>query len=507
MTVSFTDQPGNDAVADTVRGSSEAILARTDVLAPAAARPTVCIGESTTPVGVSPPSSDPETFEDPSCASECALTGACSRRDGKATLVWPAPADDGAAGSAATSYEIWVAALGIPYPGPGGTTYTSCDQIDPGDPVEQVVPGLTPAAPGQIERAAVGDVVPLYPHRSYCFVLMPYDDLGNAPQPADGVTERAVPLINYPDTVAFDPLTPVDDQAAAALYTETGATGFAFRMSNVGDLDGDGRDDFAVHRLDGNTVSLFLSRKSLVSPDVILLPPVSSAGTFGIGIAGGDFDNDGLADLAICAGTMTTTGGPASGTNAGALFLYYGIDPDGIRRDTNTTNGQLPSITPDVALLGPADARFCFAVVVAEISGSTGDDLVVATANTSNKPRVYGFLGGSRARFPSSPPNPAIIHLDLASTPSAGFTNRPELSLQRKSSQAASFPRAIVAANVDGDGVKDIAVSDQLANHDAISTCDNCGEVYVYRGGPLLSGEIAPPDQSPSSLMHVVRYV
>ncbi len=507
LTVSFSDRAGNGAVPDAVRGSSEAILARTDVLAPAAVRPTVCIGESTTPAGVSPPDSDPLTFEDPACASECQLTAACSRRNGMATLVWPAPADDGAIGSAVTSYEVWVAALGIPYPGPGGTTYTSCDEIAAGDPVEQVVAGPTPAGPGTLERAVVGDLVPLYPHRSYCFVLMPYDDLGNAPAASDAVTERAMPLVNHPDPVAFNALSPTDDQAGAVLHTSA-ATDFGSVAANVGDLDGDGRDDFAVaDRAATRSVHLFLSSGNLTSPDVSIAAPSISAGLFGIGIGGGDFDADGLSDLAICARTLTTQGGPNSGSNAGALYLYYGVGTGGIRRDVNSTNSQLPSVTPDVALMGPASALMCNLVVLAEVNGVAGDDLLMATFSSSNQPRVYGFFGGSRSRFPASFPTPAVIHLDLTNPPTPGVTNRPEFALQRKSTGGSAFPFALVAADVDGNGTRDIAVSDQLANHDASATCNGCGEVYVFRGSSTLSGLMAPPDTSPPALMHILRYV
>lgn len=511
ISVSFRDRAGNFALPDPVRGTSEdeSIYSRTDVLAPAGVKPTACIGESTTPVSVADPASDPTTYEEPSCAALCTATGSCSRRGGEASLSWVAPGDDGSSGNMVSGYTIGVAALGIPYPGPGGTTYTACDQLTAEGPFEQTLSYAPVAGPGGAEQLPVAD---LYPHRSYCFAVIAQDDVGNEAPVGTFARERKVPLLNHPDTVTFVPQGR-DDDAAGVLYAQgTPAGTFGYVAAGLGDMDGDGREDFAVSELSPSKVSMFLTTKSLLHPDVVISAPAISDGAFGFAVAGGDFDGDGLSDMAICARDLTTVGAADSGSNGGALFLYYGVAGSGIRRDTNTTDAQLPSINPDVAILGPQGHQICRSVVIANVDASTAADLIMATSTVGARPRVYGFRGGSRERFPGSPPSPTKIYLRVADSSdhdvAGGTSNEADFVLKRKSVGYSSFPNAIAVADVNGDGVGDVVVSDQLAAHDGVGTCTNCGEVYVYDGNDLdgvIEGADAAP--APAALMHVLRYV
>jgi hypothetical protein len=526
--VSFTDRAGNTGKVDVGR-DPEKIFAKTDVLVPGAAQPLVCIGESTTPYTITTPASDPTTYEDPSCSGvsgHCAVSGACDRRKGKATLVWAAPYDDGGAGNKVASYEILVAARGIPYPQRGRplcacdtgggcqascacdpdcgqTTYTSCSDLV-SSRVEQTIAMAATAAPGGQETAAITD---LYPHASYCFAVLGVDDVGNRAVVASSVKERAMPLINYPSVVSFDPVSPADEQASGAFYKVAGSTWFGYAAANVGDLNGDGRDDLAVTRVsDAYSVSVFLSSTGLADPAVVISGPTLTAGGFGRFVAGGDFDNDGFSDLVICASSMTAMVGSVAQLQAGAAYVYYGRAGEGIRRDVNGGDTILPSIMPDVAIFGAAGSKLCYSALLANVDGRPGADLVVRTDGSSNRPRVYGFVGGSRSRFPSSAPMPAVINLDFTSAAGPGFANRPDFSLRGKSVGAAFFPQAIAAADTDGDGVEDVVVSDHGADHDTSATCNACGEVYVFRGGAALSGDVAAPDLSPPQLMNVLRY-
>jgi hypothetical protein len=345
------------------------------------------------------------------------------------------------------------------------------------------------------------------------------DDLANTAEYASSVTERALPLVHYPSVVEFDPFV-TNDNADGAEYYQDPASGlnFGYRVAGLGDLDGDSRDDFAVSRINfaGDTpptaVSVFLSSDGSSSPAVtITAPAVTGAlgGFFGWALAGGDFDGDGNSDLAICAQALPTFGGTDSGANGGALYLYYGIDTTGIRRDPNPDDDYLPSVNPDVALFGAVNAQFCGLVAFGELNGQAGQELIVGTGTFGEvdgvlNPRVYAFLGGSRDRFPGS--TPVKLHLDLVSPATTGVTNRPELSLQRRDDgNADSYPIAIAAADVDGDGIDELAVSDQGANH-ATGVCVGCGEVYVYQGGASLVGAIAAPNTSPPQLKHILRH-
>ncbi len=492
--VSFTDSSGNVAVADPARGA-ETLYARTDVVAPGSATATVCIGGSTTPTGVSPPESDPATYENPACTAKCVATSGCDRRKGKATLYWQAPAEDGAAGSKVTSYQVLVAARGVSY---SGTTYTQCATLDP-TAVEQTVTVAATANPGAEEVATIVD---LYPHRAYCFAVLGVDDVGNRANVSGVGVERSLPLVNYPNVVAFNPVSQDDSAAGGALYA--GGADFGNRAVTIGDMDGDGRDDFAVaQRTSAWTVSVFVSGQSTSVPHRVIAAPSIAPGGFGTAMAGGDFDGDGRADLAICATTATA---PGPLTNAGALFLYYGIASTGLRGDVNSADTTLPGIYPDVAVFGPAGAYFCDKVAIGNIDGLSGQDLLVSTSSGGNRDKVYGFLSTGRSRFPGGPPT-AIIALNLDQEATPGIANRPDFALRSKLAGFSNFPISIALADVDGDGLKDVAVADSTAAHDGIGTCTSCGEVYIYKGGAGLAGEMDAPDAAPSPVMHVLRYV
>ena len=339
LSVSFTDRAGNAATVVTGRGTEE-IVARADTLAPSGATPLVCIGESTTPTAIADPTSDARTFEDPACTAICAATSNCSRRDGDATLEWTAPGDDGAGGdgNGVASYNIYVAARQVTYSG-GATpyTYATCDDVDflslQAD-YEQIVAVAPTAAPGTPQQATVSN---LMLHRSYCFAVAGVDDVGNETSVTGFEVERTVPLITHPQIIALDPLDPEDDAADGALYT-SGSSSFGREMVTLGDLDGDLRDDFAVSHSTAGNVEIFLSGSAdLTTPDISIAPPTGGLSSFfGRGIASGDFDNDGLMDLAIChVGADSSPEFASGGAFAGALYLYYGEAGDGIRTDAN----------------------------------------------------------------------------------------------------------------------------------------------------------------------------
>ncbi|MEK7705720.1 MAG: integrin alpha [Myxococcota bacterium] len=346
----------------------------------------------------------------------------------------------------------------------------------------------------------------LYPHRSYCFGVVAIDDLGNRSPLATFIGERKLPLMHYPEVAVFNPS--AQDDSTATVYASEPDTSMTYPVAaNVGDVDGDGRDDFAVA-----SVSLVASPAGRVtvtmsSAGTRTIAAPASGGWFGWSIAGGDFDADGVSDVAICAPALTTTA-----ANGGALYLYYGQTVTGIRADTQSADPVLPSIKPDVALYAPGGAYFCDRAHVQEVNGVAGAELIVASAWYGNRTRVYGFYGGSRTRFPGGGGGAtAVVSLDLDSTPGVGFTNRPEFSVRGKLTAAGKFPTTFVVADVDGNGVRDVVVSDSGAAHgDGTGTPSNgSGEVYVFSGGSALVGPVSAPDAVPTplQLLKIVRYV
>ncbi len=446
ISVSFTDRAGNVAVPPAARIDAvhESIYARTDVIAPAGVQASACIGEST--------AIDAPSIEGPLCAAACSATNACDRTAASAALTFAAPGDDGASGTV-VSYLMGVAALGIPY---GATTYTSCDQVTTSGPFEATLalPG-PPRAGGGIEQLAVPD---LYPHRDYCFLVVATDDVGNSSPAGSFVSRRKIPLVTTPTPQSFDGVVRDDAQPVGAFHTEPSApsTYGAFATS-LPDLDGDGRDDFAVTQLTSGSVQLYLSTTPFVPAVTINAPAIAYSGTFGSALAGGDFDGDGLGDLVICDPTLTTSGFPGAGAHGGALFLYYGVAGSGVARSLNTTTPQVPSYHPDTTLLGFAGAELCAFSQLGDVTGDGVDDLVAAGMPTSSPPFVYVVNGGDRARLGAgvqafSPGSDA----DMAA--------------------GAISPRGLALGDFDGDGTDEIAVADTA---DAVFVLDGGSPVAL----------------------------
>jgi len=533
LSVEFKDAAGNIGKTDPLRtAGQEIITALTDVIAPAAVTETVCIGESTTPSTGVVAASDARTYETAECTTACAASGTCDRRLGKATILWNAPGDDGANG-AISDYRIVIAALGMRYQRADnsglGSPVTDCANVTADNGVERVDTYAASAAPGtRLSTSVTG----LYPHRAYCMRVEGVDDAGNAATQGSSSEQRVLPLLSYPgvqDFTVWQPYAPFytgtqsgkDDansglSASAAAYTDPGSnSNFGITAANVGDLDGNGRPELAVSRELPSRAVLLFSGAAPATPTATINEPSVVGAFFGYGIAGGDFDGDGYSDLAICAPFLNTSSGLNGGDLGGALYLYYG-SATGIRKVPNATDPLLPSLVPDVALFGPPSAMLCFAVMLANIDGQPGDDLVVGAYGTA---KTYGFLGGTRNRFPGTAP--VKVWLDLTSSAQSGFTTRPDFALAAKTPAASVgfYPGALAAPDLNGDGIKDLAVGDFAANHhqspDSTTRCDACGEIYVYRGGTALQGEIsgivtptnaAGAESWPPQMLNVLRF-
>lgn len=525
ISVQFTDRAGNAATPDVIRGdsNSESIYARVDVRAPGGVAPVVCIGESTTPVGLTP-ANDLETFENPSCAASCLTTSNCDRRSGLATLRIIAPDEDGASAGQVANYHVSYASLGVQYG--AHPILTSCDTFDPDSFNEGIFSQASTVAPGGVENFEVSG---LLPHRAYCFSVRGEDELGNLGAIGTFVVRRDVPLINHPSNkvVNFSPevVDWRDDAQSAAYYVDPNAgastfSQFGHKMANVGDLDGDGRSDFVVMRRNPassgappSRVFVFLSSSAGTQPavpDVVIDEPAidgPGASLFAFSVAGGDYDGDGRADLAICAPFASSTGFAGSGAFAGALYLYYGVSGLGISRTANSGNPYLPSIVPDVVLQAPAVSAFCLQAAIGDVDPNTGNDLVVTTLSQviSVKPRVYGFSGGNRNHFPGTAP--VIINLDLVSAAGPGASNRPDFAISPEVTTNQNYPHFLALANLNGDvaGKMEIAVSDNVASHGS-GRAASSGLVFVYRGGTGMTGEIATPSAPGGQLLHLLRH-
>jgi len=239
---------------------------------------------------------------------------------------------------------------------------------------------------------------------------------------------------------------------------------FGHAVARIGDVNGDGRDDFAVGApyadaggADNGRVDVFFGGPSISdTPDVTLDGPASGA-NFGWSVAAlGDFDGDGRDDFAVGAPLADT-----AGLEAGAVYIYLG-----------RSSG--PATTPDLTLLGNlAYERFGWSVagVGAFLGGSARCLLVGAPSNGTGA----GLRQGAAYVFQGS------------TSPSPGPDTASDLTLQSNAASTSDNQFGFSVAgvgSVNGDAAPDVAVGAPFSNQDGAER----GRVEIFFGGSGADG-------------------
>ncbi|MCS6816678.1 MAG: VCBS repeat-containing protein [Blastocatellia bacterium] len=179
----------------------------------------------------------------------------------------------------------------------------------------------------------------------------------------------------------------------------------------------------------------------------VILEPSPSESSFGFGLASGDVNGDGVADLLVGAVLVDVEGK----ANAGQVFVFFGGAP--------------LETSPDLILRAPTperDARFGWAIALGDLNGDGWKDILVSAllANGGAQRgtgKVYFFFGGPSldARADGELPLPSLNPL-------------------------ARFGWALAVGDVNGDGREDVLVG---AENVRIGTQDQAGQVFLYEGG------------------------
>lgn len=255
--------------------------------------------------------------------------------------------------------------------------------------------------------------------------------------------------------------------------------------ATAGDLDGDGTMDlvlgapFASEGASKNGAAyLFFgpleagADLATGDADVILSGPAAGS-YFGDSLATGDLNADGVTDL-LAGATFAVN---SSGVPGGAVFAYFGRDD-----------------WPAEAGSDRADASFYGAeqfdelgdyVVAGDINGDGTDD-IIATAEAADGPDNARNTAGEVHVFSGGP--------GLGGTHEIG-TDKPNLSVYGAAAND-TLGFALAAADLDGDGHGDLAMSAHLVT--PASGITSAGIVCVLPGAASLSGIIdlaqPPPD-------------
>ncbi|MGH7274858.1 MAG: integrin alpha, partial [Nitrospiria bacterium] len=276
---------------------------------------------------------------------------------------------------------------------------------------------------------------------------------------------------------------------------------FGTSVACAGDLNSDGFGDIIVGAFlndaggeDAGRVYIFFGGASMDGIADLVLTGQAAGDQFGLSVStAGDINTDGFDDVIV--GAYQNDGG---GSNAGRAYIYFG--------GTNMDN------LPDVVLTGEsAGDQFGIRVAWAgDVNGDTYDDVIVGAdrADVENRfdvGKAYIFFGG---------PNIAGRDAGQADVILEGATDDE------------AFASVAGAGDLDNDGYSDVVVGasaftagsgteicNDFRDNDNDGLVDrqdpDCylGQVYVFRGGPGLTGTISVATAASSTLFKLNRPV
>jgi FG-GAP repeat protein len=186
----------------------------------------------------------------------------------------------------------------------------------------------------------------------------------------------------------------------------TTVTGTRVSLAAVGDINGDNENDFIYGTQGGGALIYFGGPDLDPTPDVTLTPPAQGSNAeFGANVSGlGDINGDGRPDFAITARFLTQPGA----SFGGSVFVFFG------RASTNPWPSSIavaasPGCGADICFHSSETlAALGSSVTATNFDGTGGPDLVIGAQNrtgtdnvTQRVGRVYVILGGTQLDVPS----------------------------------------------------------------------------------------------------------
>jgi hypothetical protein len=221
----------------------------------------------------------------------------------------------------------------------------------------------------------------------------------------------------------------------------TGDDNLGYSFVNVGDVDGDGKPDFAVSAIHGDGADVSLTGSVTVykgGGNGQVIRKLSGEGPmdkFGVAVAAGDLNGDGKPDLIV--GAPFNTNDPAL-YQSGSVYAFFGPD--------FTTGAKLYASS--------ANKGLGWAVAAGDVNGDGTDDLVISASG-----KVLVFFGGN---------------------PFASGVSAPNITITGASS---GFGKSIaVIGDLDNDGKKELAIG---APNAVINNNRDTGSVYIVKGSTV----------------------
>lgn len=249
--------------------------------------------------------------------------------------------------------------------------------------------------------------------------------------------------------------------SSSLLLTDPWGGHFGWAIA-AGDFNGDQIDDLAVGAPEGTTG--FESHRGFVrvyygsATAAVFGESVNLAGAIGqegarvgFALAAGDFDGDGIDDLAVAI--------PGENTNAGGVRIAYG-SPGGLA----AAGSLIDQDTTGVEDTKEAQDLFGYSLAAGDFDGNGTDDLAVGVVNEDQEGLVQVFFSTAAGIVPATD-----LLLSQDSVAGTGELND-------------QFGFALAAADFDGDGKEDLAIGSPGEALGASNAITNSGMVVVVYG-------------------------
>ncbi|MDR3746514.1 MAG: FG-GAP-like repeat-containing protein [Acidobacteriaceae bacterium] len=268
------------------------------------------------------------------------------------------------------------------------------------------------------------------------------------------------------------------------LTPQTYTSGTSPNSIAIGDFNGDGIPDMAIANRNSNTVTILLGN----GDGTFTASPVSPAtGSYPYSIVSGDFNGDGKADLAVANyydGTVTILLGNGDGTFTAAASPTVGYYPISIAVGDFNGDGKVDLAVANegsnavTILLGNGDGTF----TASPVSPATGRSPYSIVSGDFNGDGILDLAIANQGS------NTVTI---LLGNGDGTFTAMPE------SPATGSYAYSITVGDFNGDGIPDLAIANQgsntvtilLGNGDGTFTATSASPATGYEPVSIVAGD------------------
>ena len=295
-----------------------------------------------------------------------------------------------------------------------------------------------------------------------------------------------------------DPVTPTGCYPLGEIgseFAQASLQGGTLKLSQAGDVNDDGYDDFAVAMTDQKTHLVFGPMIGELSANIHVESEKTTvhqylAGDLGVGMHGGkDVDGDGISDLLLgnpdwtwaCSSKSNSASGRAYLLKGGST-LESGVIEDWLTDASSLDSGEALSLQTD--FINGCDSYLsqtgASVEILDDMDGDGKPDIAIGATidDTSTAGAVYVVLSSQLAILQNGDTLEDIAHLRLSGT-----------------SEKDHLGAALASGDFDGDGLSDLAIS---TNPEAVS---DPGTVYIVFAADL---PIAPAQMEIQSLSGLI---